>query len=357
LLPDPAVIQAARRAEIGVGLIGYGLGGRAFHAPYISVTPGLSLRAVVSRTPAKVLADLPDVAVVATVEALLDCPDFDLVVVSSPDDFHAEHAIAALDAGKHVLIDKPFATNLADAKRVAERAEACRRVLTIFHNRRWDADFLTLRRLIAEGALGEIVHFESHFDRWRPEPAAVWKEAREGGSWLDLGPHLVDQALQLFGMPLSITADIATLRPDAPAPDYFHVTLRYPHHRAILQSSKLVADHGLRFAVHGTLGSWVKHGTDVQEAATVSGQVPQGAAWGYDPTPGAFTSGEDPARKTQLANEHGDYRLFWTALESAVRGAGPNPVPAPEALAVMEVLEAGLRSARERREVLTPSDD
>jgi predicted dehydrogenase len=356
LLPDPAIIQAGHRAEIGVGLIGYGLGGRAFHAPYISVTPGLALRAVVSRNPAKVLADLPDVAVVATVEALLDRPDIDLVVVSSPDEFHAEHAMAALGAGKDVLIDKPFATNLADAKRVAERAEACGPVLTIFHNRRWDADFLTLRRLIAEGALGEIVYFESHFDRWRPEPAAVWKEAREGGSWLDLGPHLVDQALQLFGMPLSITADIATLRPDAPAPDYFHVTLRYPHHRAILQSSKLVADHGLRFAVHGTRGSWVKHGTDVQEAATISGQVPQGD-WGHDPTLGVLTSGADPARRIQLDNEHGDYRLFWLALEAALRGAGPNPVPAREALAVMEVLEAGLHSARERREVLTLRDD
>ncbi len=337
--------------EIGVGLIGYGLGGRAFHAPYVAVTPGMKLRAVVSRDPAKVHAGLPDMRVVPGVEALLAEPGIDLVIVSSPDDLHAEHALAALGADKHVLIDKPFATTLADARRIAEAAELRGRMVTAFQNRRWDADFRTLRRLMNRGMLGDIVQFESHFDRWRPVPAQLWKEARRGGSWLDLGPHLVDQALVLFGRPLAISADIATLRADAPAPDYFHAVLRYPRHRVILHSSKVVAQHGLRFAVHGTQASWIKHGIDPQEAATVGGQSPAGADWGQDPVPGLLTRGDDPSTAEPVTNEPGDYRLFWQALAAALRGEGANPVPASAAIAVMEVLDAGMRSAQQRSEI------
>ena len=333
-------------SDIGVGLIGYGLGGRAFHAPYVGVTPGMTLRAVVSRDAGKVQADLPDMRVVPDVAALLAEPGIDLVIVSSPDALHAEHALAAIAAGKHVLVDKPFATTLADARRVAA-AEAGGRLLTVFQNRRWDSDFRTLRRLVVEGVLGEIVQYESHFDRWRPVPAALWKEAREGGAWLDLGPHLVDQALVLFGMPEAIDADLATLREGAPAPDYFHVTLRYPRRRVILHASKLVAAHGLRFAVHGTAGSWIKHGTEPQEAAAVAGLRPGAGDWGFDPVPGMLT--RESAGAEPVANERGDYRLFWAALVAAIRGEGPNPVPASEAITVMEVLEAGLLSAAEGR--------
>lgn len=332
---------------IGVGLIGYGLGGRAFHAPYVEATPGMALRAVVSRDPKKVHPHLPAMHVVPSVEALLAEPDIDLVIVSSPDALHADHAILALGAGKHVLIDKPFATSLVDARRVIA-ANTMGRILAVFHNRRWDADFLTLRRLIADGRLGEIVQFESHFDRWRPVPADTWKEARDGGSWLDLGPHLVDQALVLFGRPIAITADIATLRAGAVAPDYFHVVLRYPDRRIILHSSKLAAAHDLRFAVHGTRGSWIKHGIDPQEAATVAGLRPNGEDWGLDPTDGVLTIGET---SETLPNERGDYRLFWQALAAAIHGEGPNPVPAAEAIQVMDILDAGLRSAAERREI------
>lgn len=337
---------------IGVGLVGYGLGGRAFHAPYVGVTSGMTLRAVVSRDVGKVHADLPGMRVMPSVDALLAEDGIDLVVVSSPDALHAEHAIAALHAGKHVLVDKPFATSLADAQRVARAAEGSGRLLTIFQNRRWDADFLTLRRLLAGDRLGEIVQFESRFDRWRPVPAATWKEAREGGSWQDLGPHLIDQALVLFGRPEAITADIATLRAPAPAPDYFHAVLRYPNRRVLLHSSKLVADNGLRFAVHGTRGSWIKHGIDPQEAATVAGVAPGGEAWGHDPREGLLTlQGDEGLTTTALPNSRGDYRLFWQALVAAIRGEGPNPVSATEALQVMEVLDAGLRSVAERREV------
>ncbi|HEX7850571.1 MAG TPA: Gfo/Idh/MocA family oxidoreductase, partial [Sphingomonas sp.] len=290
---------------------------------------------------------LPDMRVVPDVATLLAEPGIDLVVVASPDALHAEHAIAALDAGKHVLIDKPFATSLADARHVAATGEAAGKLVTVFQNRRWDADFRTLRRLIAEGALGDIVQFESHFDRWRPTPTGLWKEAREGGTWLDLGPHLVDQAVVLFGRPDDISLDLATLREGAPSPDYFHATLRYPGRRVILHATKLAAQYGLRFAVHGTRASWIKQGSDPQEAATLAGHAPGGEDWGLDPLDGMLTTGDDGA-VTAVCNERGDYRLFWQALAAAIRGEGPNPVPASEAITVMEVLDAGLRSAAER---------
>jgi predicted dehydrogenase len=333
------------RHDIGVGLVGYGLGGRVFHAPFIGATEGLALRAVVSRDPAKVHAQLPAAPVVPSIEALLARTDIDLVVISSPDPLHAEHAIAALEAGKHVLVDKPLATNPADARRIVAAGERAGKTVTTFHNRRWDADFLTLRRLIAEGRLRRVVHFESHFDRWRPQAATVWKEARDGGSWLDLGPHLVDQAICLFGSPEAVTADIAVLREDGPAPDWFHVVLHYPGARATLHSSKLAADHRLRFAVHGTGGTWIKHGLDPQEAAIAAGGRPGEDGLGLDSEPGIFTPADDPARRETIPNERGDYAQFWQALVRALRGEGPNPVPPPEVLAVMDVLAAGLDSA------------
>lgn len=335
--------------EIGVGLVGYGLAGRAFHAPYVQATPGLTLRAVVSRDAPKVHADLPQVAVEPDVAALLARSDIDLVVVASPDQFHAENALASLATGRHVVIDKPFATSLTDARRIAAEGEERGLIVTAFHNRRWDADFLTLRRLIAEGALGEIVELESRFDRFRPAVAESWKEARAAGPWQDLGPHLIDQALLLFGRPIAITLDLATLRNGAPAPDYAHATLRYERLRVHLHASKLVAAHSLRFAAHGTLGSWIKQGTDVQEAKTVAGNAPTGADWGADPVEGMLTLANAESRPTP--NETGDYRLFWHGVAAAIRGEGPSPVPASAGVAVIEIIEAGLQSARERREI------
>lgn len=335
---------------IGVGLIGYGLAGRAFHAPYVRATPGMEMRAVVTRDPAKVHADLPGMRVVPDVAALLAEPGIDLVVVASPDALHAEHALMALEAGKHLLVDKPFATSVADARRIAAAGEVAGRLVTVFQNRRWDTDFRTLQRLVADGALGGIVQFESHFDRWRPAPTGLWKDARDGGAWLDLGPHLVDQALVLFGRPDGIMLDLATLRGGSPSPDYFHATLRYPGLRVILHATKLAAQSALRFAVHGTHASWIKHGSDPQEAATVAGRAPGGEDWGLDPTEGILTRGDDGAQ-VAISNERGDYRCFWQALAAAIRGEGPNPVPAAEAIIVMEILEAGLRSAAGRAEI------
>lgn len=335
--------------SIGVALIGYGLGGRAFHAPFVAANPDMVLRAVVSRDAAKVHRDHPEVTVCADVASVLALPGIDLVVVSSPDHLHADHAIAALDSGRHVVIDKPLAPTLCEARAIGDSALRAGRLAVPFQNRRWDADFLTLRALIASGRLGRIVHFQSRFDRWRPEPAPVWKEARAAGSWQDLGPHLVDQALCLFDMPEAVTADLATLRPGAPGPDWFDVTLHYPGLRATLHSSKLAADHGLRLAVHGTGGSWIKHGLDVQEEAAVKGAVPGSAGWGIDPRAGLFTDGS--GRSTPIDNVPGDYRRFWTALADAILTNAAPPVTMDEGLATMTVLEAARISSAEGRTI------
>jgi len=336
---------------IGVGLVGYGLGGRAFHAPYVQATPGMELRVVASRQASRVLADHPQVRVVADIARLLEQPGVDLVAISSPDAFHADHAMTALRAGKHVVVDKPFATRWEDALAVERLADEKGLIAAAFQNRRWDADFLTLRRILREDLLGPIVQFESRFDRWRPQPADSWKDAREGGSWMDLGPHLVDQALQLFGSPIAISADIAALRADAAAPDYFHAVLRYPTMRAILHSSKLAAANDLRFAVHGLRGSWVKQGLDPQEGAALAGIPPGSPDWGHDPQTGVYWSGEPDGLGRPIANERGDYSAFWRQLAAAIEGRGVNPVPAAEAVAALRVLQAGIESAARRCEV------
>lgn len=338
---------------IRVALVGYGLAGKVFHAPLIKATDGLALDSVVSQDVGKVHADLPDVSVVSNLGEVLRGASIDLVVIATPDTLHAAQALAALDAGKHVLIDKPFAPTLAEATQVAALAAQRGRILSIFHNRRWDADFLTLKRLIAEGTLGEIVQFESHFDRFRPHVTDRWKEKRGAGVWQDLGPHLIDQALQLFGTPQAVTADLLVQRPDGLAPDYAHVLLRYTKLRVILHMSHITHASGLRFAVHGTRGSYIKHGLDAQEGQSKAGLTPEDSAWGIDTQPGLLIQlGEDGLEHQQsVKNERGNYVHFYEGLRDAVLGQGVNPVLPEQALAVMSVLEAGRVSDAERREV------
>jgi predicted dehydrogenase len=345
--------ERAMPGPVRVALAGYGLAGKVFHAPLIEATEGLRLVTVVSSDPAKVHADLPGAAVAPDLGEALRDPAIDLVVIATPDALHAEQALAALDAGKSVVIDKPFAPTLAEAEAVAARAAERGLMVSVFHNRRWDADFLTLRRLIAEGALGEIVQFESHFDRYRPQRTGLWKERRDAGVWQDLGPHLVDQALQLFGLPDGVAADLGVQKAGGVSPDYAHVLLRYGARRVILHMSQLAPAHGLRFAVHGTRGSYIKHGLDVQEGQSRAGLKPQAADWGRDPLPGRLVRvGEDgPEPEAEIANARGAYPRFYEGVRDAVLGRAANPVPPDEALAVMRVLEAGRVSAAERREV------
>lgn len=333
---------------IRVGLIGLGYAGRTFHVPLIGATEGMAITAVASSQPDVAAAMLPEAAVVGTAAELATRDDLDLIVVASPNDSHAPLALAALNAGKHVVVEKPFALSVEEARAVAEAAARVERLLAVFHNRRWDSDFLLVRAAIESGAIGDVVHFESHFDRFRSAVRDRWRERAGGGGgiWYDLGPHLIDQALLLFGMPKRVGASLAALRPGALADDWAHVVLHYPDKRIVLHASMLVAGGSARFTVHGTGGSLVKQRGDQQEAQLLAGMVPGAPGWGEDDDPLMLHDGEG-ARAMPLVP--GDQRQFYRALAAAIRGEGPNPVLPEQALGVMAVIEAAIRSADEGR--------
>ncbi|KTF36866.1 oxidoreductase [Xanthomonas vesicatoria] len=332
-----------------LAVVGYGYVGHTFHAPLIASTPGLHLHSVVSSKLQQAQSDFPEVTVVADLDSALADPALDAVVLATPNQTHAPFALQALAAGKHVLVDKPFALDAAQARAMVDAAAAAGRVISVFQNRRWDADFLTVRRLIDEAQLGEVVEFHSHFDRYRPQVRDRWRESDVPGAglWYDLGPHLLDQALQLFGMPQAIGADLQRQRSQARSDDYFHVTLHYPRLRAILHAGSLVADNSLRFAVHGTRGSYLKHGLDTQEDQLRAGRRPGTVGWGVDPLPGTLTRMDEEGRVHihQPDNQAGDYRQCYAAFRDALAGTGPAPVDGADAVQLMHLLELAQHSA------------
>jgi predicted dehydrogenase len=340
-----------------VGLLGFGYASQTFHAPLITSTPGLELVAVSSSDADKVQRALgPRPHVYATAEALIAEAELDLVVVPTPNDTHHPLARAALLAGRHVVVDKPFTLDAVQAEELVALAAKQRRLLSVFHNRRWDGDFLALQRVLQEGVLGEVRHVALHFDRFRPQVRQRWREADVpgGGIWMDLAPHLLDQALQLFGWPAAVNADIAALRPGAQTDDYFHATLRYASGlRVELHASMLAAAPAPRYAVHGTRGSYVKSGADVQEEELKAGRRPDdGQPWGADPQAGQLVveeAGTLVAR--EVPNERGDYPAYYRQVRDAIVHGAPNPVPVEGALQVMRLLDLGRQSAARRCEV------
>lgn len=341
-------------SPLNVAVVGFGNAGKTFHAPLVLAEPGLVLHTIVSSRSDDVRAVWPDARVVSAYETVLADPAIGLIVLATPDALHATQAEAALNAGKAVVIDKPFALTLADARRLVELSEAEGLLLSVFQNRRWDADFLALQAELASGRLGRVVTVESRYDRHRPLVRDRWRENDGDGVWMDLGPHLVDQILTLFGRPDAIICDLAIQRPGGLTPDWVHAVLRYPDKRVVLNAAMLCAAPDVRFAVHGTRGSWLKSGLDVQEDQSKGGMAVGSPGWGVDPKPGTFVDGESGER-TPAPGPAGDYRAYYAGIAAALRGEGPPPVTAREALAVMEVLDAGLRSAAERCEVQIPA--
>jgi scyllo-inositol 2-dehydrogenase (NADP+) len=342
--------------EIGVGLVGYGFGGSVFHAPLIRSVRQLRLTSVVTSRKEQVLRDMPEVRVVPTVEALLEDPDIALVVISSPSASHFEVARAALQAGKHLVVDKPFATTVEDADALIELADRQRLRLSVFQNRRWDNDFLTVRDCIARGWLGTVYHYEAHFDRFRTGIKAGWREESGIGTGIlyDLGAHLIDQALVQFGMPSAVTADVFAQRPAARAVDYFHLVLNYGRMRVILHGATLVAGPGPHFAVHGDGGSFLKYGMDSQEAGLMAGKRPGDAGWGLDdPTNyGELVSADGTRRKVETLP--GAYQHYYEQIAAGMESGGAMPVDPADSRDGLMVIEAALRSASERRTVSIP---
>lgn len=336
---------------IRVGLIGYGYASKTFHAPLISGTPGMTLAAVASSDENKVHADWPAMPVVSGPERILNDPNIDLVVIPTPNATHFPLAKAALEAGKHVVVDKPFTVTLSQARELEALAKSGGRLLSVFHNRRWDSDFLTVKALINEGLLGEVGYFESHFDRYRPQVHNRWREQGGPGSgiWYDLAPHLLDQVVNLFGLPVSMQVDLAQLRPGSQSTDYFHAVLAWPQRRVVLHGILVAAAETARFIIHGSRGSYVKYGLDPQEERLKSGERLPQEDWGYDMRDGVLTraEGEDITEESWLTLP-GNYPAYYAAIRDALNGSGTNPVPASQAIQIMELIELGLESARHR---------
>ncbi len=356
-----AVPEAGEARVIRVGLLGFGYASQTFHAPLIQAVPGLRITAVSSSDAAKVHQALgADVQVFGDAEDLIAAADVDLIVIGTPNLTHHPLARAALLAGRHVVVDKPFTANAAQAQELIELARTQRRVLSVFHNRRWDSTCLTVRKLLQDGVLGPIRQARMHFDRFRPQPRIRWREAegQGGGLWMDLGPHLIDEALRYFGWPAAIQLDLATLRPQAQIDDHFQAVLRYADGlRVTLHATVVAAAPGPRIELHGLKGSYVKRGMDRQEDALKAGLRPrldQPEAWGTDPDEGELSTldGETIVRRP-VATENGAYPAYYAQLRDCLLGHAANPVPPEEALAVMRLLDLGLESDRTRREVRT----
>jgi predicted dehydrogenase len=343
---------------IRVGLLGYGPAGRIFHAPLLRSVPALALTSICTSRADEVAALDFGIRCVATPAEIFTDPAIDLVVIATPSATHAPLAAEALRAGKHVVVDKPFALSLADARGLAVLARDRDKLLTVFHNRRFDSDFLSIRAAITEGIVGRITHFESHFDRFRPQVRDRWREDGSPGSglWFDLGPHLADQALALFGSPQSVSADIVALRDGSASDDWAHVVLHYPDMRVVLHASMSAAageDGGSpRFMVHGMNGTLVKKRLDQQEAQLLAGVRPGHPGWGADDDPVAYYDIQGRATlRPALAGCQQDY---YAQVAAAILSGAPLPATLEQAVAIQEVIEAAQISAREGRRVALP---
>src|SRR3984893_18073788 len=303
---------------IDVGLIGFGLAGRAFHAPVIRATPGLRLAAILQRHGNEAAEKYPDVRVVRNVEELLSMSEVRLVVIATPNDTHAPIARQCLEAGRDVVVDKPFATTLKEAADLVEVARKCGRLISVYHNRRYDGDFQAIRQIVADGTLSRIVRFETNYDRYRPElKPGAWRERVGPGSGIlfDLAPHLIDHALVLFGLPEAVTADVRVERPVAVVDDSFDVMLPYPAGmRAVLRSTMLALSPRPRFVLHGTRGSFFKQTFDPQEINLRRGYIPESGPWGGEPQEdwGVLTTAENDVSS--------DYRDYYANVRDAILG-------------------------------------
>lgn len=340
--------------EHRVALIGYGLGGEVFHAPLIHATPGMRLASIVTSNAERQrnAADrYPEARILERADDLWDSSEeHDLVVVCTPNSMHVPLGLTAVEAGIPVVIDKPLAPSSAEGAELVAAAEQKGVLLSVFQNRRWDGDFLTVKRLIADGELGAVTRFESRFERWRPErPTDAWRERgapEEGGGLLfDLGSHLVDQAVLLFGPPTHVYAELARRRPGTEVDDDSFVALTHPDgiisHLWFSAVARLL---GPRLRVLGLRGAYVKHGLDVQEAALAAGGTPDSPRWGREPEDSWGVVATDAERK--IETEAGTYQSYYADIARALRDGSPPPVDPRDSLMGLRIIEAAVRSAR-----------
>src|ERR1700682_1964541 len=343
---------------IEVGLVGYGLACRAFHAPVIRAVPGLHLAAIVQRNGTEAAEKYPDVRIVRNLEELLSMAEIRLIVIATPNETHYPFARQCLEAGRDVVIDKPFTTTLKEAVSLVQFAKDANRLLTVYQNRRYDGDFQAIRKLVADGTLGRIVRFETSYDRFRPQlKPGAWRETARPGSGIlfDIAPHLIDHALVLFGLPEAVTADVRMERENAAASDAFDITFHYSKGmRAVLRSSILAAAPRPRFVLFGTQASFAKQTFDPQEANLRRGFIPADTAWGAEPEGnwGVLTvpSG-DSFEQRRIPSAKCDYRDYYSNVCDAILGRAPLAVTPEYSLDVMRLLELARESIQKRRTI------
>lgn len=340
---------------IDVGVVGFGLAGRAFHAQVIRATPGLRLAGIVQRRGNEAAEMYPDVRVVRSVEELLSMREIRLVAIATPNETHAPIARQCLEAGRDVVVDKPFTTTSQEAEDLVELARKCGRLLTVYQNRRYDGDFQAIRKIVADRRLGRIARFETNYDRFRPElKQGAWRERIGPGAGIlfDIAPHLIDHAVVLFGLPEAVTADVRVERASAVVDDSFDVMMHYAAGmRAVLRSTMLAVVTRPRFVVHGTRGSFVKQTFDPQEINLRRGIVPENGPWGGEPEEdwGVITTMEkDVVTKRSVPSANSDYRDYYANVRDAMLGRAELAVTPEYALQVMRILEMAQESSRKR---------
>ncbi|MCH5585766.1 oxidoreductase [Shimazuella sp. AN120528] len=341
---------------IKVGLIGYGFSGATFHAPLLEVLENFEITKVLSSNPEKVHQDLGNVEVVSDLQPILDDSSIQLVVITTPNLLHFEMAKQSLLAGKHVVLEKPMVNTVEEAEQLLEVAKERNVMLSVYQNRRWDNDFLTVKHLITEGVLGEIRTYEAHFDRYRPDVQARWREQEGVGSGIlyDLGSHLIDQALHLFGPPQFVQADLLHQRDQAVTDDYFHVVLGYDTLRVILHAGSVVPAHDLKYIVHGEKGSFIKYGLDCQEEALKAGKKPNSSDWGEDDPAkyGELTIEKEGRSETQRVKTiPGSYLTYYQKVYEHIKEGKASPVTAEEGLLTIKLIELAKLSSEQKKAI------
>lgn len=338
---------------VSTALLSYGLSGKVFHAPFIQAHPGLRLAGCWERSKHLFQHDYPEARSYATLEEILADPTIELVVVNTPTNTHFDYARKALMAGKHVLVEKAFTSNASEAIELNRLAQEKKKILSVYQNRRWDSDFLAVQQVLNEQLLGEVVEAQISFDRFNPtlSPKAHRETPGPGaGNLMDLGPHLVDIALVLFGMPEAVFGDLRACRNGSLVDDYFEVLLYFPRLRVRLHSSYLVREPGPGFIIHGTQGTFVKNRSDMQETQLRQGMIPSDAFYGIEPPSEhgvLYKTGIDS--QDPIESPRGNYLGYFDQLHLAITEGAPVPVSAEEGIRVMRVLDAAAESSRSRQ--------
>src|SRR3990170_7443925 len=342
---------------IKTALLSYGMSGEIFHAPLLAVDPGFALTSVVQRNSDKAKQRYPGIKIARQVNEVFQDDSIELVIINTPNETHFPFASQALEAGKHVIVEKPFTVNVQEAEKLINLATKKNKLLTVFQNRRWDGDFMTIKKVLDNKLVGKVAEFELHYDRYRNYiEANTWKEEQGPGSGIlyNLGSHMLDQVLVLFGMPLEVDARLGVQRPGGKVQDFYDIRLQYDDFHAIVKSSYLVREAGPRYILHGTEGSFIKYGIDPQEQALKDGKLPGSPGWGTESKEwwGKLNTTIGALHVDGLIETiPGNYTLFYKSVYDSIRNSKPLLVKPEESKDVIRLIEVCYESHRMRKAI------